>query len=362
MERNPRQEIKVGLAVLGVLLLIGAAVFVLGGSGDLLQDRYRLKASFKDISGLREGAVVRLAGIAVGEVTHIEFKDNVDERTVDVEFNLMERYQKRIRADSIASIQTEGVLGDKYIAISMGTSRQLALTDGQVIETTEPLEWLSYMDKASEILDNSAGISRKINLILGEDQDSARASLANVITTIDTLTKEVEERRGPLHELIYNEQMAADMRASMANLRSGTARLSRMTDEIENGEGFAHEIIYGDEGERLAIQLGSLAETIETLTRDIQNDQSLIHALIYEPDRAEMVTDLHEMARSLREVAESIEAGKGTAGMLANDPALYEDLRTLLGGAQRNKLLKSYIRRTMEMAEQEHGSGWEVED
>jgi phospholipid/cholesterol/gamma-HCH transport system substrate-binding protein len=359
MERNLGQEIKVGLAVLGVTLVLGLVIFVLGGSTTLLEDRYRLNASFADISGLRVGAVVRLAGIDVGEVTHIEFAEDIGERKVFVEFNLMESYRSRIREDSIASIQTEGVLGDKYIAVSMGSPDQKVLVHGDWIRTEEPLEWLSYMDKAGDILDNSAGISRKVNSLLGEDQDSARASLANAIVLLEQLIAEMENGEGLLHALVYDKELAGSVRRTAANLEEGSAGLARMSAEIESGDGFAHEMVFGDEGRRLAEQMGTLAGTLAQLSEDIQNEEGLVHALVYDTERAQMVEDLHATATALREVSEAINQGEGTVGMLANDPALYEDLRSLMGGAQRNKLLKAYIRRTVARAEEQDAAGFE---
>ena len=358
MERNLGQEIKVGLAVLGVVLVLGVVIFILGGSTALLEDRYRLNASFEDISGLRVGAGVRLAGIDVGEVTHIEFAEDIGERKVFVEFNLMESYRSRIRGDSIASIQTEGVLGDKYIAVSMGSPDEKVLVHGDWIRTEEPLEWLSYMDKAGEILDNSEGISRKVNFMLGEDQDSARASLANAIFHLEQLMAEMENGEGLMHALVYDKELSRSVKRTAANLEEGSAGLARMTAEIESGDGFAHEMVFGEEGRRLAEQMGGLAETLAQLSSDIQTEDGLVHALIYDTERAHMVEDLHATAEALREVSESIKQGEGTAGMLANDPALYEDLRALMGGAQRNKLLKAYIRRTVAKAEEQDGAGF----
>jgi phospholipid/cholesterol/gamma-HCH transport system substrate-binding protein len=358
MERNVLQEIKVGLVVLGLLLLMAFSVFFLGGSTNMLEGRYRLHASFGDISGLREGAVVRLAGIDVGEVTSIKFSDDPSLKRVFVQLNVMERYKSRIREDSVASIQTEGVLGDKYIAVSVGSPEKNELEGGAWITTNEPLEFLSYVTKATEILDNSAGIARKINFMLGDDQDSARASLANAITTLEALLREVKDGDGTLHVLLYDEAMARNLKTTVSNLRDMSTSLNRTAQAVESGDGLAHELIHGPEGKEFARQLGDLAQALESLTRDIKNENSLVHSLIYEPEKARLVDDLQVTAAALREVSEDLRSGKGTLGMLANDPALYEDLRALVGGAQRNKLLRTYIRRTIQMAEEKDASGW----
>lgn len=390
MERNIVQEVKVGATVLAVLALMAAAVFLLGGSTDLLEGRFRLNASYSDISGLREGAVVRLAGIDVGEVTRIRFHDEATQEAEDaegeevetlirqteptdkaaadavrkkkwvsVQFSIMDRYQAWIRSDSVASIQTEGVLGDKYISVSVGSTNKPTLSQGDWIKTNEPLELLSYMAKATEILDNAAGIARKVNFMLGEDQDSARASLASAIVSLEALVKQVETGDGVLHALLYDERLTTYTRNSMANLEQTTASLNRTAQSIEHGDGIAHELVYGTEGERLARELADLAGALQALTRDIQNDQSVLHALIYDEERATMVEDLHATATALREVSEKLNSGEGTAGLLANDPTLYEDLQALVGGAQRNKLLRAYIRRTIEKSEEEGATPWE---
>jgi phospholipid/cholesterol/gamma-HCH transport system substrate-binding protein len=359
MERHLAQEIKVGIAVIGVLVLIGLATFILGGSTDLLADRYRLNASYKDISGLREGAIVRLAGIDVGEVTRIRFADDPADKRVFVQFNLMERYRTRIRKDSLASIQTEGVLGDKYISVSVGSTDQEILVSGDWIETDEALDIVAYADRAIEILDNTAGISRKVNNLLGEDQESGKASLSRTLATLEGIVAEVQEGDGLLHDLVYDPSLSSSIHRSLSNLEAASESLARMTTEVEQGRGLAHSLIYDEKGEEFAGQLSQLAAALQAVTEDLRKEGTLAYALLYDPDNAAMVADLRSTSAALRGIAQDIREGRGTAGMLATDPALYEDLRVLVGGAQRNKLLRAYIRRTIELAGKDQSAPWE---
>ncbi len=359
MERNLAQELKVGITVVAILALIGFAMFLLGGSTDLLADRYRLNASYQDISGLREGAVVRLAGIDVGEVTRIRFSDDPSEKRVFVQFNLMERYRTRIRKDSVASIQTEGVLGDKYISVSIGSPDQELLVPGDWIQTNEALDIVAYAGRATEILDNTAGIARKVNLLLGEDQETARASLSRTMATLEGMIAEVQEGSGLLHELLYDPSLARSVRRSVTNLEATSEGLARMTHEIEEGRGLAHALIYDEQGEEFARRLTEVAAALQAITEDLHKEGTLAYALLYDPDNATMVADLRSTSAALRAIAEDIQAGRGTAGLLATDPALYEDLRVLVGGAQRNKLLRAYVRRTIEISEKKQAGPWE---
>lgn len=358
MERDVLRDVKVGVFVFLTIALGALAVFVLGGSTQMFEDRYNLSCSFLDVGGLREGAVVRLAGFDVGEVKTIQFADDIGVKEIHVELSLMSRFRERIREDSVARIETEGMLGDKYVSLTVGDSTKRELADGESLEVQESVALVEYQKMANGILADIDGIAEKVNLAMGTDQEATKASVANVVASVDTLLTEAKEGDGLIHALVYDKALATRLNRTVNNLETASADLANVTREVRTGNGFANALIYGDEGEKLAEQLAMLAEAVEKLVRDIESEDSLIHALVYDPERAGMVEDLHATATSMRAIAASIEEGEGTAGMLANDPALYEDLRALVGGAQRNKLLRAYIRQTVSEGEQNNAQPW----
>jgi len=359
MARTTAQDIKVGLFVLLLLLAMGATLWVLGGSSDLLEDRYVLNGKFRDVAGLKEGAVVRLAGWDVGEVSAIHFSDDLAQKEMLVEMRVMSRYRPRIRQDSEARIDTEGVLGDKYISITIGSPDKPEMANGEWLTTRDPLNLLEYQKKATDLLASTESISRKVDLLLGSDQEAAQASLARSFQHIEAMLNQAETGKGLLHELIYDDALARQLESTVANLNAASAGLQDVSAEITQGDGLAHELIYGQDGADLAAQLKDLATALDQMTKDIKSDDSVLHALIYDPEKAKMVEDLAVAAASLRQASQSIEDGTGTAGLLINDPALYEDLRALVGGAQRNKLLRAYIRETVEKGEENNASPWQ---
>ena len=119
------QNIKVGIFVVGLSLTVLVSVFILGGSSDLLEGRYVLKGQWEDVAGLKEGAVVRLAGWDVGEVKRIEFSEDLERSELTVQLKIMDRYQSRIRADSVARIDTVGVLGTNTYPFRWGRLRRM---------------------------------------------------------------------------------------------------------------------------------------------------------------------------------------------------------------------------------------------
>lgn len=359
---SQRQNIKVGVFVIGLSVTILGTIFVLGGSTEMLEDRYTLQGKWQDVAGLKEGAVVRLAGWDVGEVKSIEFSDSLEQKELTVQMTVMARYQPRIRADSEARIDTVGVLGDKYVAISMGTPSMAGLNDQDFITTRAPLDFLGYTKKLEDILYNASSISRKFDLMLGTDEEAAQAKVGASMAHLEDLLKGIKEGDGLFSALVYDPEMPRRVKSIMRNLDTASASMSGVMDEVRTGDGLANELIYGDQGASLARELGTLASTLGQLTDDIRNEESLVHAMIYDADKAQMVDDLAATVASLRATSEALANGEGSLGLLANDPALYEDLRALVGGAQRNKLLRSYIRQTIEKGEVVNAGAWTPQD
>jgi len=358
VEASERQTLKVGVFVIGLSILTLVSVFVLGGSGDILEDRYTLNGKWADVAGLKEGAVVRLAGWDVGEVSRIEFSDSMEQKELTVEMSIMARYQERIRTDSEARIDTVGVLGDKYVSLSMGSPSEPGLEDGAFMTTRAPLDFLGYTKKFEDILHNTSSISRKFDLMLGTDEEAMQAKVGQSMGHLEGLLKGAQEGSGLLNALVHDKEMPKRVTAILRNLDRASGGMSDVMSEVKTGDGLANELIYGDDGAALAEQLGRLAGALSQLTDDIKNEESLVHAMLYDQDKAQILDDLSATVVSLRRTSAAIENGNGTLGMLANDPALYEDLRALVGGAQRNKLLRTYIRRTIQEGERVNAGAW----
>jgi phospholipid/cholesterol/gamma-HCH transport system substrate-binding protein len=123
--------------IVGVFLLAGFLSFawlaVKMGDLDLFKkESYDITASFTSISGLKEGATLELAGVVVGKVTKIELNEEEFEATVYMDINKT----VQLSDDSIASIRTSGIIGDKFIKLTPGGS-DIFLESGDFIEETE---------------------------------------------------------------------------------------------------------------------------------------------------------------------------------------------------------------------------------
>jgi len=125
-------EISVGVFVLIGLLCVGYLTIKLGQMELLGDDYYLVNARFDNVSGLRAGAQVEMAGVRIGQVDSI----TLDRETLFAVVGLKIQNNIQLSDDVIASVKTSGIIGDKYIKIIAGGSDDM-LKPGDMITDTE---------------------------------------------------------------------------------------------------------------------------------------------------------------------------------------------------------------------------------
>lgn len=136
-------EMIVGLFMLAGLLAFGYLALQLGEVSILSSSsKYVLKAEFDNVSGVKKGAAVQIAGVVVGEVSEIVLGE--DEIAV-----LSLRIDKGIKVpeDSIASVKSQGIIGDKYIQLSLGGAEEMLAENAVITETESAIDIESLISK-----------------------------------------------------------------------------------------------------------------------------------------------------------------------------------------------------------------------
>jgi outer membrane protein OmpA-like peptidoglycan-associated protein len=128
---------RVGVFVVLALLFLSIGIFLIGDKDFMFSPTYRLKADFENVGGLNNGADVRVGGIHQGTVKEIDLPSQPDGK-VTVVMNLRSPTRNIIKKDSRASIKTEGLLGDKYVEISFGSSKAEAVGSNDTIASETP--------------------------------------------------------------------------------------------------------------------------------------------------------------------------------------------------------------------------------
>ena len=127
-------ETGVGIFLIAGLLCLGYLSVKLGDVNLFGSDRYLVSARFANVSGLKEGASVEVAGVSVGKVSKINLDDY--EALVELEIDP----DIKLQEDAIASIRTQGIIGDKYVKIKVGGSEEYVDEGGELLETESAIE------------------------------------------------------------------------------------------------------------------------------------------------------------------------------------------------------------------------------
>ena len=131
------RSFRLGLFIVSTLVILGIGVFLIGDKQLLFSSTYQLKTNFKNVVGLDPGAEVLVGGVAKGSVKRIELPP-APGGDVTVVMKMEKSTRRIIRADSVASIQTEGLLGDKYVTISFGSDMVFVLHGSERVWEPNP--------------------------------------------------------------------------------------------------------------------------------------------------------------------------------------------------------------------------------
>ena len=152
---------RLGAFIVGTLLIFAMGVFLVGNREFLFKSTYHLKANFDNVKGLNKGAEVRVGGIHEGTVKRIDLPPRPDEE-VTVVMDLDTGTRDIVKKDSVASIRSEGLVGDKYVEISFGSKDAERVKDWDTIGSLPPQDISDLIKKTDVLLDTANGAMQNV--------------------------------------------------------------------------------------------------------------------------------------------------------------------------------------------------------
>jgi len=390
MRRNPRAELRVGVFVLVSLVVGGSVAFLIGNQRNVFKRKTSFYASFDDVGGLRAGSPVRVAGVTVGTVGSVEF---ADDGRIRVDFDIVKSAAELIRGTpeqctpaerdahntaredlaarrraaaidgtpvptdpepaqcSVVTIGSKGMLGDRLIAISVGSGLP-AWDPEQALPVDVGGGLEAMLDEAGDTMHSVGRVAQNLRLAtdpfanqqFSDDMSETAHNLAQI-------TGMLANGNGVAQRLMTDSRTADDLSATLHSLRAASTELTgaargmrAITDEINHGDGSVHEVLYGHDGAEAVTHLGEAATELATLLHDVREGNGMAHELIYGEDGGELMTHLNAASADLASITADVRAGRGTMGGLLTDPSIYEDVKRLVGDLQRNDILRALVR------------------
>ena len=238
MKKNAINKMKLGIFIsLGITVFI-LAIYFIGEKQQLFRSTFRLSGVFRDVGGLQAGNNVRLSGINVGTIDNVSI---ISDTSVRVVILIDESTRKFIRKDAVASIGSEGLMGNKVLIINPGTGGKKIIEENDTIATAQPIEIDEILKSLKTTIDNTSDIT---------------GDLAKIATNI-------ESGKGTIGRLMMDSSWRQNIQSTIINLKEGSV-------------GFR---IFMDKADELDEILTSLKTTIDN-TSNITNDLSKISGSI----------------------------------------------------------------------------------
>jgi len=282
-------QLRVGTMVIVSVAVLAIGIFFISGQVGFLTRRYTLKTYFSGAGGLREGAQVRLAGIAVGNVDRIRISPYPEpSRAVEVDMRLTRSLQDQIRGDSVATIQTAGLLGESYVDISRGSAGHEVVPDNGVVKGEEEADIKRIVQNTNDVISNLRVLSSKLN----------------------DITNQIQAGKGSMGKLIYDEGF-------YNRLTETTGSVQRLLTRVDKGEGTLGKLMADDSlYQRTLATLDRLNQAVE----DAQHGKGSLAKFISDPSVYDNVNQVVSRANTL---IDNVNKGQGTLGKLATDEQLY---------------------------------------
>lgn len=306
------KEAKVGIFFL-VCVAITAYVWtrVLDVS---FKEGFILKARFKSVEGLPQGAQVQIAGIRVGTVKDINFDSESGKAVVTME--LKEAYLNTIPSDSRVMLRTKGLLGDKYVVIEPGKPNVRKLKPGDEFTLVmEPVDTEKVLENLSVTAQDVQMLTREARKQLIDEKGSEK--VASIINNTEVATKDLREVLGrnkeKINQTVDNSQsLTRSLNEIVAVNRD---KLNRTVDSMER---------FSSKMDKSSDKFNKASSDLEALARDIREGRGTLGKLVTDEG---LYRDAQGMVRDIRSLSNRIQYGPGVVGRLINDPELYYEAR-----------------------------------
>lgn len=229
----PTREIKVGLFVFIAFVLLAVMVFSISDFyTSQAQYTYPLRVRFNFVNGIETGAPVRVAGVKVGEVRTVGVYRDESNQKVQVELGIRLSKDAVLEEDSLAYINTLGLLGEKYLEVIPGTPGKRALTAGEILVGKDSVSTEKLMESSYATVEQLQKAVASLNTVIGDPQtqESLRDTLANskeataqltiFLTQANEVMGKINRGEGTVGQLLTKDDLYKDLKALTEDLKA----------------------------------------------------------------------------------------------------------------------------------------------
>lgn len=308
MEKTSSQKIKLGLFVIIGLLIFITAIYFIGDKEKMFGKTVHLTAVFKNVNGLQLGNNIRYSGINIGTVRQIEMHDD---STIYVDMIIDNSIVKHIKTDALASVSSDGLVGNMIINIIPGVDNKPSVKAGDTIQ--------SFNRATTDNMLNTLNITNN--------------NAALLTTDLLKITKEIIHGKGTVGLLMNDTAMSGDIRQTLVYLKQTTRgtteavqKLNAILASLDNKDNIIGVINDTAISNRIRTIVTGLNKTVADLDATVLNIKDGKGAINYLSNDPELVKQIDKTITNLNETILNVKDGKGAISYLINDPKLVKQI------------------------------------
>ncbi|MDI5889226.1 MlaD family protein [Flavobacterium yafengii] len=250
MNKESGYQWKLGMFVIIGLVLFVTTIYFVGKQKNLFGSTFELNSKFNSVNGLEVGNNVRFSGINIGTVEEIEF---LTDTSVVIKLVIKEEVRKYIKKDAIASISSDGLMGDKVLTISSGKNSNVIVENNDNIASKQAIEMDDLMVSVKKSVDNAGVITAQLAQFsysmnngngalskLVSDEEFGN-SIKNMVSNLENSSNEFQKftfkmnnGKGALSKLVSDEKMGRMIDSTLTNVKTGTEGLNEVIEAAKH--------------------------------------------------------------------------------------------------------------------------------
>jgi phospholipid/cholesterol/gamma-HCH transport system substrate-binding protein len=303
-------NVVVGVFVASCLILFAIGLFLIGNSNQLFTKSFSVYAEFSKITGLVKGGKVRVAGMDAGTITHIDVP-SAPQAKFRIHLRIAEQLHPIIRADSVATIQTDGLLGNKYLQIEAGSSGEPLAVADSTIRSTEPFEWDDLMEEISSAV-------KQVNGVLAGVKEQLAATLSQIERATASANHMIREATPQVKGILSSANVIA------ANLRE-------VIDGVQQGEG-AIGALFKDQEMQASVRRS--VDKTEQVVDKIHQTIAGVNKVVDKVEASDIVPEVQRTLKNLEQITQRVKGAVDKFESASGEGGVGENLQRTLASAQ----------------------------
>lgn len=268
MNRN----IRLGIFVTAGLLLLIGSLYMIGSKRNLFNDTINVNAAFRNVNGLMEGNNVRFSGIDVGTVSSIEI---ISDTSIKVEMMIDKNVAKFISSSALASIGTDGLMGNKIVNIVSFDGTAKRLDEGTTLGSVKPIDMDDALRTLTKTNDNLQYITSDVKSI------AQRISEKNTLWSIlldSNVAKNLKQSINNINATAQNSaNFTQNLNSTMLDIKNGKGSLGRLLSDTSLAGKINEAVTNFNESGKNAV---TITNNLNTISANAKNGKGSVGELL----------------------------------------------------------------------------------